>query len=80
MRNAKVDRCTGGSLSHTMYEKSAWQWRFNRCESCGVIVWPFVTRVLDWRYWWSRAYWFASYTVPETFESLRRRWSRFRDR
>ncbi len=77
---ATVSRCTGGSLSHTMYEKSAWQWRFNRCESCGVIVWPFVVRTLDWRWWKWKARGFFRYSVPFTYRNLRRRWSRFRDR
>jgi hypothetical protein len=48
MRYAKVDRCDGGRLD--IY-RSWWQWRINRCDTCGVYVLPYVVRWLDWRWW-----------------------------
>lgn len=54
---AKVDRCTySGSLGYEIYDGRLWRWRFNRCKQCGLLVWPYMVRWLEWRSWtwWAR--------------------------
>lgn len=50
MRYAKVRRCAGGHV-YGMYEKRLWRWRFNRCDTCDVLVLPFVVQYADPRFW-----------------------------
>jgi hypothetical protein len=48
---AKVRRCDAGriDIDHT----SHWtrNWRFHRCDTCGVVCWPIVLQQLDPTYW-----------------------------
>lgn len=55
---AKVPRCDGGHLAGsyegTLYEGRFWRLRFNRCDTCNVIVLPHAVRWVDpgWlRHW-----------------------------
>lgn len=51
-RFASVDRCQDGRIGRgRYYEGRAWRWRFNRCDSCDVIVLPYVVRYVDPRWW-----------------------------
>lgn len=56
MQYALEYHCNNGHLydpkRENIYEGFWWQWRFNRCDSCDVLVLPYVVRFLDWR-WWS---------------------------
>jgi hypothetical protein len=47
------DRCQGGHI-RGWYEYRPLRWRFLACDTCDVIVWPYVTRWLDpsWVRWW----------------------------
>jgi hypothetical protein len=50
MRFAKRDRCDNGRVEG-IYDKRFYRWRFNRCNTCDVVVLPIVVEYLDWRYW-----------------------------
>lgn len=62
MRFAKVNCCKDGRLRdpkrESIYEGFWWRWRFNRCNTCDVLVLPYVVRELDWR-WWKYKAWSA---------------------
>ncbi|HEY1705497.1 MAG TPA: hypothetical protein VGG75_37910 [Trebonia sp.] len=49
------EKC-GASFASFMYKRRAWQWRFTRCPSCGVLCLPHVTRWADpaWLWWYLR--------------------------
>lgn len=56
-RSARVRRCDNGFLR--TYDEDGmlpfWRLRFYRCPKCGVLVLPYMTRWLDYRYWgWKR--------------------------
>lgn len=64
LRYPKVVTC-GDGLLDTDQERRTWQWRFYRCESCGIVTLPQVVRYLDvenlrevagwkWRRWRAR--------------------------
>ena len=46
---AKVDRCDNGRIT-VPYGQPFWKWRFCRCDTCGVLVLPWMVRWLDWRW------------------------------
>jgi hypothetical protein len=54
MRYAKVDRCDNGRLRDPkrehIYEGRSWRWRFNRCDTCDVLVLPYMIRYVDPRW------------------------------
>jgi len=63
LRSAKVDHCDDGRLvggrEGTLYEGMFWRLRFNRCDTCDVLVLPYVVRYVDprWLIWqlrWGR--------------------------
>jgi hypothetical protein len=74
MRYAKVDRCADGRLHDPkrehIYEGRWWRWRFNRCDTCDVLVLPYVIRYVDPRWW--------GYVARSSglFARLRKRWLR----
>jgi len=50
LKYAKADRCPGHGYVRTYGEtrmRRLWKWRFHRCDKCGVIVLPYMTRWLD---------------------------------
>lgn len=54
MLSAKVERCEDGRVSTRGGEHpGSTPWRFGKCDSCGVVTWPVVTRWLDprWLAW-----------------------------
>jgi hypothetical protein len=51
MRYAKVQRCAGGHLAGDIYGGFWWRWRLNRCDTCDLVVLPYVTRYVDPRWW-----------------------------
>lgn len=56
MRYAKVNRCDDGRLQRRgvmddIYEGFWWRFRFNRCDTCNVLVLPYMIRYLDFRWW-----------------------------
>lgn len=63
-RSARVDRCADGRLVGTrngdLYAGRFWPLRFNRCDTCDVLVLPSAVRWVDpgwWRWrvrWWLR--------------------------
>lgn len=60
MRFARVERCDDGRLvggrDGSLFEGRFWRFRFNRCDTCGVVVLPYAirwvdpSRVRDWPY------------------------------
>lgn len=52
MRYAKVRRCDSGYIRYFDEERTdrLWKWRLYRCQKCRVIVLPYMTRWLDWRW------------------------------
>lgn len=69
MRFARTTHCQGGRLRDArrehIYAGRWWRWRFNRCDTCDVLVLPYMVRFLDPRYWsyalrgglWAVAWW-----------------------
>jgi hypothetical protein len=51
MYHAKRHRCDNGKIHTT--RKKLWRWRFHSCDTCNVVVLPYVTRWLDpsWFMW-----------------------------
>ena len=50
MRYPKVDRCDGGRVmirGDRDRSPGTEPWRFGRCDRCGVVTWPYITRWLD---------------------------------
>jgi hypothetical protein len=69
IHNAKVHRCKGGHIRWYKDEKllRLWKWRFHACDTCNVVVWPYVTRWLDYGWWtWK-------------FQDWRRDWEGYRE-
>jgi hypothetical protein len=59
IRRARRTRCPGGgyiTYSFTSYgsdqEKRLWKWRFSQCPKCQVYVLPYMTRWLDYGWWY----------------------------
>lgn len=50
MRYAKTKHCYGGHLQGDIYRRLCWRFRFNRCDTCDVLVLPYMVRYLDWRW------------------------------
>jgi hypothetical protein len=53
-RYATVRRCDGGYLHGDIYAGRWWRFRMNRCDTCDLLVLPYVVRYLDWRTWFLR--------------------------
>lgn len=74
-RYARVDRCDDGRLvggrDGSLWAGRWWRWRVNRCDTCDVVVLPYVVRYVDWRYWWS-------FKITSSYQlwQLRRRYRR----
>lgn len=64
LRYARVRRCDNGYLK--TYDEDGmlplWRWRLYRCPKCQVIVLPYMTRWLDWRW--------VSYRVARSWREL----------
>lgn len=49
-------RCDNGRILYFSMETSEpirlWKWRFIGCDTCNVVVWPYVTRYIDPTAWW----------------------------
>lgn len=56
LRYAKVQRCDDGHLDHAILARRLWKWRFNRCTACGIVAWPYMIRLADWRWWRAEAW------------------------
>jgi protein involved in temperature-dependent protein secretion len=83
MRFAQVYRCEDGRLRRHgtlegIYEGRYWWLRFNRCDSCDVLVLPFAVRYLDWRHWQYELRDLVRYTIPNWYRDWAddRRWRR----
>lgn len=50
MLAARRKLCADGHI-YGVYGKKLRRWRFNRCDSCDVLVLPLNVEYLDWRYW-----------------------------
>lgn len=50
-RYAKVHRCDNGHIQ-VDYDAVLWKWRFWPCNTCDVVVWPWMTRWLSPWQWW----------------------------
>lgn len=77
---AKVDRCDNGSLPWTCFEGRWWRWRCNRCQRCGLLVWPYMIRYVDPTNWRSEIT-MTGWRIRQWFEwrqirRERRRWRR----
>jgi hypothetical protein len=56
VRSARVVRCRNGRLRRrgsmdAIYLGRGWAWRFNRCDTCRLLVLPYVVRYVDLRWW-----------------------------
>jgi len=63
-RYAKIQRCEGGHLND-LYEKRLWRLRFNRCDTCDVLVLPYAIQYFG--PWWWR------YTIRKAARNIRYR-------
>ena len=73
MRYARVGRCEGGRLrgarDGSLYERRFWRLRFNRCDSCDVLVLPWAVRFVDpsqiryWPFWLKQWGWDLRYRL-----------------
>jgi hypothetical protein len=82
LRYPKVDRCVDGRLRRDgvmddIYTGFWWRWRFNRCDTCDLVVLPYGVRYVDPTWW--------RYRIRAWFQDIRYRiegWrlSRRRDR
>lgn len=56
IRYARKGRCEGGHLRDAkrehIYEGHFWRFRFNRCDTCDVLVLPYAVRWVDPSAWW----------------------------
>ena len=62
-------RCQGGHIQ-VDYEGS-WRWKFWPCNTCNVVVWPYVTRWLSVPWWTHQLRWWWSYDVRWWWQDLR---------
>lgn len=74
---ARISRCDDGRLiggpSGELYEGRWWKFRMNRCNTCGLLVLPYVIRYLDWRHWKYEIRTLFRYTIPFAIREFRRR-------
>ena len=49
--SARVIHCNNGRIQIN-YDDPWWTWKFQRCDTCDVVVFPFHANVLDPTYWW----------------------------
>jgi hypothetical protein len=80
LRYAKVSRCDDGRLvggrDGTLFEGRFWWLRFNRCDTCDVLVLPYAVRYVDprWLAWEVRwTFEKLGYRIEERRERRRRR-------
>lgn len=55
-KRAKHYYCRNGRLDIN-YEDRRWKWKVHRCQSCGVVVLPYMVRWVEWRSWWYKIRW-----------------------
>jgi hypothetical protein len=57
MRYAVRQRCDNGTL-RIGFGRKWWKFRFYHCDTCDVLVLPYVIRYVDWRDWkWQIGFW-----------------------